>query len=876
MTTGVRGLDDLLKGVLPGDNIVWQVDAIEDYLAFATPYCTAARDSGRRLIYFRFAKHQPLLSADFGAEIHHLKPEAGFESFIAEIHSVIEEAGRGTFYVFDCLSDLAVDWYSDQMLGNFFMLTCPYLYDLETVTYFGLLRDRHSSHATGAISETTQLLLDVYRHDGTLYLRPLKVQHRHSPTMDMLHVWKEGGFEPVTSSAVASEILTSGRWGGGLDSEIGTGSWERAFIQAEELLESIRSGDAQPEAGKPLLDRLLRMVISRDEGMLELAGRYLALEDIVKVRKRMIGTGLIGGKTVGMLLARAILSQERQQPAEILEAHDSFFIGSDVFYTYLVRNGVWWVRQNQRNPETFLDGADQARQNILTGRLPDYIVRQIETMLDYFGQSPIIVRSSSLLEDDFGNSFAGKYESVFCANQGSREKRLDDFLAAVRAIYASTMSERALRYRAQRRLLDRDEQMALLVMRVSGEMHGRDFFPDMAGVGFSFNPYAWSEYIDPKAGVVRLVFGLGTRAVDRSDDDYTRIVALNAPRRRPEANFDEVREHAQQRVDYLDLEANQLVSGNFTDLVSAHTGLPLEMVASRDATQLRHRSEHSWVLTFDTVLAETRFVEHMREILTTLQSAYSRPVDIEFTANFFGTGEYKINLLQCRTLQVKGTEAAVLPSVEIAEEARIIEARGAVIGQSRLIDVDLFIYVVPEVYGHLPIQQRHEVARLLGEINHATAGRGTGTIMLLGPGRWGTSSPSLGIPVSFVDINRVSALCEIVSMREDLVPDVSLGTHFLSELVEMDMLYLALFPKQGQNYISSEFFGESPNILLDLVPSAEKWREAVRVIDPHQSIGDGGPAKLSADAVEQKVVCYFERSTRGARQQGSAGPVRRA
>jgi hypothetical protein len=859
MTTGVRGLDDLLKGVLPGDNIVWQVDAIEDYLAFATPYCRAAKSSGRRLIYFRFAKHEPLLPRDFGAEVHHLKPEEGFENFIADIHGVIEEAGRGTFYVFDCLSDLAVDWYSDQMLGNFFMLTCPYLYDLETVTYFGLLRDRHSSHATGAISETTQLLLDVYRHDGTLYVRPLKVQHRYSPTMDMLHVWREQEFKPVTASAVSSEVLTSGKWGGGLDSEISAGSWERAFIQAEELLESVRSGDAEPEAGKPLLDRLMRMVISRDEGMLRLAERYLTLEDIVKVRKRMIGTGLIGGKTLGMLLARAILGERSERAPEIFEPHDSFFIGSDVFYTYLVRNGVWWVRQNQRNPDTFLDGADQARQNILTGRLPDYIVKQIEKMLDYFGQSPIIVRSSSLLEDNFGNSFAGKYESVFCANQGSREKRLDDFLAAVRAIYASTMSEKALQYRAQRQLLDRDEQMALLVMRVSGEMHGRDFFPDMAGVGFSFNPYAWSEYIEPKAGVVRLVYGLGTRAVDRSDDDYTRIVALNAPNRRPEANFDEVRDHAQQRVDYLDLEANQLVSGYFTNLVTAHPELPLEMVASRDASQARHRGKAAWVLTFDRVLAVTKFVEDMREILTTLESAYCRPVDIEFTANFFGAEEYKVNLLQCRTLQVKGTEAAVLPSVEIEEDARIIAARGAVIGRSRLIEVDLFIYVVPEVYGHLPIQQRHEVARLIGEVNDATAARGAGTIMLLGPGRWGTSSPSLGIPVSFVDINRVSVLCEIVAMREDLVPDVSLGTHFLSELVEMDMLYLALFPKQGENYIRTEFFEGSPNILLDLVPSAEKWRDGVKVIDPRNSIAGGAPAKLSADAVEQKVICYFER-----------------
>ncbi|MBW1688817.1 MAG: hypothetical protein JRS35_27625, partial [Deltaproteobacteria bacterium] len=554
------------------------------------------------------------------------------------------------------------------------------------------------------------------------------------------------------------------------------------------------------------------------------------------------------------------LNRRDQRPLDIFEPHDSFFIGSDVFYTYLVRNGVWWVRQNQRNPETFLDGADQARQNILSGRLPDYIVEQLEKMLDYFGQSPIIVRSSSLLEDNFGNSFAGKYESVFCGNQGSREKRLDDLLAAVRTVYASTMSENALQYRARRHLLDRDEQMALLVMRVSGEMHGRDFFPHMAGVGFSFNPYAWSEYIDPAAGVLRLVFGLGTRAVDRSDDDYTRVVALNAPNRRPEANFDEVRQHAQQRVDYLDLEANQLVSGHFTDLVARHPELPLETVARQGASHpTRDQSEESWVLTFDRVLAETAFVEDMREILTTLQSAYSSPVDIEFTANFLEAGRCKINLLQCRTLQVKGTEAKALPNLEIEEEALIIEARGAVIGQSRLVDVDLFIYVVPAIYGQLPLQQRYEVARLIGQVNHATAARGVKTIMLIGPGRWGTSSPSLGIPVSFAEINRVSVLCEIVSMREDLVPDVSLGTHFLSELVEMDMLYLALFPQQGANYIRTEFFEASPNLLLDLVPSAEKWRDCVKVIDPRNAAENGAPVKLIANAVEQKVTCYFAR-----------------
>ena len=187
---------------------------------------------------------------------------------------------------------------------------------------------------------------------------------------------------------------------------------------------------------------------------------------------------------------------------ELFEAQDSFFIGSDTFFTFLVRNGIWWVRQNQRDPEKVMEGAEQARLRIITGEFPGYIMKQFDEMLDYFGQAPFIVRSSSLLEDNFGNSFAGKYESVFCVNQGPRERRMQDFLAAVKRIYASSMSEQALRYRERRGMLDQDEQMALLVMRVSGTMHGRNFYPEMAGVGFSFNPYAWHESIDPEAGVI--------------------------------------------------------------------------------------------------------------------------------------------------------------------------------------------------------------------------------------------------------------------------------------------------------------------------------------------------------------------------------------
>jgi hypothetical protein len=423
------------------------------------------------------------------------------------------------------------------------------------------------------------------------------------------------------------------------------------------------------------------------------------------------------------------------------------------------------------------------------------------------------------------------------------------------------MSEKALSYRAARGMLDKDEQMALLVQRVSGSVYGNLFFPQIAGVGLSVNPYVWSEYIDPEAGMLRLVFGLGTRAVDRADDDYTRVVALNAPQRRPESNFDEVRRYSQRRVDVLDLGANQLVSDSFSNVARRSPELPLALFASRDEEEVRGAEERGqpdvfpWVVTFDRLFEQTPFVQDMREMLTVLQAAYDYPVDVEFTANFMADGTYKINLLQCRPLQVKGGGPVTGPAPKVSPEDLLVEAHGAVIGQSRLIGIDRMIYVEPAVYGQLPVAERYAVARLVGRLAHADSAAGK-TLLMLGPGRWGTTTPSLGIPVRFADINTVSVLVEIVAMRDDLVPDVSLGTHFLNELIEMDILYLALFPTRQDNVLNKEFFSSRPNHLADLAPDAADWARAVRVIDT-ADLGPRAAVKLHADTLKQTVVCYL-------------------
>lgn len=854
LSSGLPGLDRALQNLIAGDNVVWEVDDVRDYLPFVHPYVAEAKRLRRKLVYFRFARHEALLPPDSEIEVFELDPQEGFERFVTAILDVIERAGLGAFYVFDCLSDLAADWFSDRMLGNFFMITCPYLCELETLAYFALLKNHHSAHATQGIGNTAQVIIEVHRQGSQLFIHPLKVYQRHTPSMYTLHSWQGEEFKPVTNSATITDILASvpKPW---LEFTIHRpGIWVSTFQQAQETLAELQKGRPLDAAAQHLFHRLLKMVVTRDERFLTLAERNFTLADLVEIMQRMVGTGLIGGKTLGMLLARAILRNAGPAWKERLESHDSFYIGSDVFYTYLVQNGCWWLRRRQKDFEVYLQRAGEARQRILQGSFADGIEGQFMEMLEYFGQSPLIVRSSSLLEDNYGNAFAGKYESVFLANQGTPNERLQAFLKAVRTVYASAMSEDGLRYRQHHGLLDRDEQMALLVQRVSGELRGGLFFPHVAGVGFSFNPFVWNEDIDPRAGMLRLVFGLGTRAVDRTEDDYTRLVALNAPLRRPETSRADAREFTQRRVDVLDLEANQLSSREFTDVC---TQLELDIRAWFDSAHDDPGSESGSFLSFDRILAETPFAPVMRDLCRTIEEAYKHPVDIEFTGNFFPDGNFRINLVQCRPFHAKivGEASRIVVPEKLNLDQTLLQSRGPIVGHSLATAVKRLVYVVPSVYGQMSATQRYSVARTIGRLMALELPPGDGVAMLIGPGRWCTSMPWLGVPASFAEISKASVVCELAVMHEGLVPDVSLGTHFFNDLVELDILYLAVQPSKQGHFVNEHQIKARPNALVALLPSAREYECALWVVDaPNPGAPD---LYLNVDSMKQTALAFW-------------------
>lgn len=861
LSTGLDELDAVLCGIYPGDNIVFQVDTIADYIQFVRPFSTEVLAQNNRLVYFRFANHPPLLPEEFSSFKIDLDPNPGFENFVYAIYDTIEEKGTGACYVFDCISDLAAEWYSDRMLSNFFLLVCPYLYTFETVAYFSLLRNRHLTSTTKTILDTAQVVVDILQREKDLFIKPRKVWRRQSKTMYMLHKHESNAFVPVTESAIVAQILTTAGqpW---LDFSLEDNAiWNHNYRKAWTLALSGISDKNNPEASQ-VFKQLLRLCFTRDERLLALAERYFELSDLLEIRRRMIGTGLIGGKSLGMLLARAILLKTDPAWQDVLEVNDSFYIGSDVFYTYLIQNGCWQFRRKLAKGELSFENAEQVRTKILAGNFPQEVIQQFEEMLNYFGQAPIIVRSSSLLEDAYGNAFSGKYESYFCANQGTFQQRLEEFLSAVRKVYASTFTKEALTYRAQRGLLEADEQMALLVQRVSGIQYGSFFFPQLAGVAYSFNPYVWSEEIEPASGVLRLVFGLGTRAVNRSDDDYTRLVSLNAWHKRPFTELTDQVRYAQHRVDLIDLVTNAFSSLDFSQIADElpESVLSLFTTASRELTEDKreHRSKKHYVLSFDRLLAETTFISKMKNLLTNLEAAYQYPVDIEFTANFVAGQGLKINLLQCRPFQFKvNSLLKITPPPDLAVEDILIQTSGPLIGTSRACKLDAMIYVKPESYASLSLSQGHSVARLIGKLMSILAQDPTKNIMLLGPGRWGTSTPALGVPVSFSEISRARVLGEVAKLHSGLVPDISLGTHFFNDLVEYDILYLGIYPDRTDYIFNQTKLDELPNYLTRYLPEASSLQNVVRVIVTDNSLLAGN-IYLSADVIKQKAVCYYQ------------------
>ena len=188
--SGIPEMDTAFDNIRLGDNVVWRVSDLSQFRLFMEPYVEQAVHDRRRIIYFRFANHEPLIADRPEVKTVQLPLSHRFETFTVDIHNIIEQEGKDAFYVFDCLSDLQAAWATDLMMGNFFRVTCPFLFILDTVAFFPIIRGKHSVAAVNKILNTTQLFIDVYADSRNIYVRPEKVWNRNSDTMFLPHTYE--------------------------------------------------------------------------------------------------------------------------------------------------------------------------------------------------------------------------------------------------------------------------------------------------------------------------------------------------------------------------------------------------------------------------------------------------------------------------------------------------------------------------------------------------------------------------------------------------------------------------------------------------------------------------------------------------------------
>ncbi|MCS6843249.1 MAG: PEP/pyruvate-binding domain-containing protein [Caldilineales bacterium] len=613
---------------------------------------------------------------------------------------------------------------------------------------------------------------------------------------------------------------------------------------------------------------LIKAMISDQLRFVGIAREYFSIADLDQIRRRRIGRGKIGGKAAGMTLAWTILHRaqgvERLIPR--LAIPESYYLGADVFYEFLELNNLLeHLNQKYKTPEQIVEDWRHLPQRFAQGRFPEYIVDELRGILARLGNAPFIVRSSSLLEDNVGTSFAGKYESVFCPNQGTPKENLRALLQAISRVYASSLNPDALLYRRRVGLIDYDERMAVIIQRLVGSEHRGRFFPALAGVAFSRNPFLWTPRLKREEGFARIVVGLGTRAVDRVPDDYPRMVSLSHPTLRPERDAAKIRHYSQHHMDVIDLAANRWTTLPVSEVIDQSYPW-LRLMASRYRDDMIEPlfstaatvAPQELVITLDGFLTRTDFVPLMKQMLQTLETAYGTPVDVEFAVELRGSPrqpEVVIHLLQCRPQSdTQDGRPIVLPTQVPAED--VLFATDYLVPNGIVERIRYVVYVDPWRYAQLPAGPvKREVGRVVGRLNRRLEGE---RFILMGPGRWGSTNEELGVKVGYADIFNTRVLVELGIGRGGGMPEVSHGTHFFQDLVEARIFPLAVFPQQPEARFNRRFLEEAPNCLTSLLPEAEigPLASVIRVIDV-PAVRDGQLLEVVMSLEQGKALAYF-------------------
>jgi hypothetical protein len=526
---------------------------------------------------------------------------------------------------------------------------------------------------------------------------------------------------------------------------------------------------------------------------------------------RLIGCGEIGGKARGLAFVMDHLASggELTQYPSFLRFPDSTVLTTQVFDEFMSENHLESLVEAGCNSTVALESLEE---KFVASPFPSKWRNALVPFLESESR-PLAVRSSSVMEDNTDHSFAGIYLSDFLPNRGSMDQRLDELAHTIKRVYASTFSPNARAYRKRHKLDWRNEKMAILIQNMIGSQYSHGlFYPLVGGVAFSINYYPWTTRLKPEDGIVRLVVGTGTRAVGR---EYARVFSPKLPGLRPEGS--EVRtiiRSSQETVDVLDMEIGRL-SQRKLNVLSNPLLAGICSIVDEDGTLRDPLSSSSMLSPGQRFVASfTRLIEGrsimpftplVRELLASLEDLLEYPIDIEFAVDFSSAaasehGAPLFFLLQVRPLGLR-PEHREIAIPEISPERTILECSN-VLGNGQLGNIHHLVFVDPEVYRW---DRAFDIARAVGRINQSLDEKDEPYI-LIGPGRWASSNPQLGVPAQYNEISGAAVIVEMSTAT--FSPELSYGTHFYADMVASGVLYLPFHEESG-DLLNRELLGKT-------------------------------------------------------------------
>ena len=525
-----------------------------------------------------------------------------------------------------------------------------------------------------------------------------------------------------------------------------------------------------------------------------------------------LGTGSLGGKGRGLAFINSLITTyhlEDRFPGIRINVPPTMVLATSVFDRFLESSGLAAFAMAEK------DDAEITRA-FLRAELPREVVDALWTFLDWI-RYPLAVRSSSLLEDASYQPFAGIYQTFMIPNNAEDpEVRLAGLCDAVRMVYASTYHSDAKAYIESTPNRLEEEKMAVVIQQVAGRRYGRYLYPHFAGVGRSLNFYPMPG-MKPEEGIGSVALGLGKTVVDGGR--CARFCPGQPSRPLQWFSPEDYLENAQREFVALDLEgaaADPVSGGAMLNLATLGLGVaaehrtlfPVGGVYSPDNDAIYDGCSRPGVPLVTMAGVFKGSVFPLGEVLTLLlkagSAANSCPVEMEFAVTLSDdpAQPHAFDFLQIRPMVV-GAEAQDIPMDGLAPDAAVCTAR-MVMGNGFVEGIRDIVYVRPETFerARTPL-----IAGEVGQLNARLKAEGR-PYLLLGPGRWGSADPWLGIPASWSQIAGVR--CIVETDMGDMHVDPSQGSHFFQNIMAFGIGYLTVETRGTVDLLDWEWIEAQP------------------------------------------------------------------